>query len=173
LLGLIAGLSHPDAGTIAFDTKDVSRLGEGELARLRSTRIGVVLQTGNLVPFLTAKENVELAIQLGGRVGPAGATDILVELGLSGRLHHRPARLSGGETQRVSLAMAFAKQPDLLLADEVTGELDSGTADHVMGLIFERSRSSGVTVLFVTHDRELAERAEHRLRLADGQVSEA
>jgi putative ABC transport system ATP-binding protein len=173
LLGLIAGLSHPDEGTVVFDGRDVGHLGEADRARLRSTRIGVVLQTGNLVPFLTAMENVELAIELGGRSEAKRGQDLLVELGLSARLHHRPARLSGGEAQRVSLAMAFAKQPDLLLADEVTGELDTGTAHEVMEVIFGRSRSWGLTVLFVTHDRELADRAEHRLRLADGEVIEA
>lgn len=172
LLGLIAGLSHPDAGTVTFDGRDVSHLDEDDRARLRSNRIGVVLQTGNLMPFLTAKENVELALQLGGRLDPAGATDVLVELGLAERLHQRPARLSGGEAQRVSIAMALANHPDLLLADEVTGELDSGTAEHVMGLILEQSRSQGLTVLFVTHDRQLAAWAEHHLRLADGVVTE-
>jgi putative ABC transport system ATP-binding protein len=171
LIALLAGLMMPDEGRIVFDGQDLTQLGDSGRARLRAGRIGVVLQRGNLIPFLTALENVELAIELanGNRRG-AKAKDLLTELGLAGRLHHLPRRLSGGEAQRVSVAMALANNPDLLLADEVTGELDSSTAEEVMEVIFKAWRERGLTVLFVTHSSELAARAERRLYLADGDV---
>jgi len=171
LLSLIAGLLRPDAGRIVFDGRDIGQLDDVARARLRANRIGVVLQSGNLIPFLTATENVELAMGLAGgrRVAPR-AKELLSEVGLARRLHHLPKRLSGGETQRVSLAMALANEPDLLLADEVAGALDSGTAAQVIGLIFAASRERGLAVLFVTHSGALAARAQRRLRLADGRV---
>ena len=131
-----------------------------------------MLQNDNLIPFLTAAENVELAVELGGGGRAAArARDVLSELGLAGRLHHLPRRLSGGEAQRVSVAVALANDPDLLLADEVTGELDSANAEQVMEVISHASRDRGLTVLFVTHSRDLAARAAHRLRLGNGCVS--
>lgn len=171
LLGLIAGLVLPDAGSITFDGRDLTDLDEGARARLRARRIGVVLQTGNLLPFLTAAENVELALQLGGgrRVRPR-ARRLLADLGLADRVDHLPRRLSGGEAQRVAVAVALANEPDLLLADEVTGELDSATAEEVVGVILDAWRQRGLTVLFVTHDRHMAERAQRRLALAGRQV---
>jgi putative ABC transport system ATP-binding protein len=174
LLGLIAGLTRPEAGSIAIDGQDLAGLDDTTRARLRAQRIGVVLQSGNLVPFLTAVENVELAIKLagGGRPGRA-ARDLLSEFGLARRLHHLPRRLSGGEAQRASVAVALANEPDLLLADEVTGELDGASAEQVVGIIFEAWRERGLTVLYVTHNHELAARAQRRLRLADGEVRPA
>ena len=172
LLGIIAGLARPESGAVVFDGHDLCRLDDGGLARLRGARIGVVLQTGNLIPFLTAVENVELALDLGRTPRPAAAaTDLLAEVGLSHRLDHLPRRLSGGETQRVAVAMALANEPDLLLADEVTGELDSSTAQQVMAVISAASRDRGLSVLYVTHDADLAADAQHRLRLVDGCVS--
>jgi putative ABC transport system ATP-binding protein len=161
----------PDAGRIAFDGEDITGLDEAERARLRARRVGVVLQSGNLIPFLTAVENVELAIDLAGG-DPAGARPLLSELGLSRRLNHLPHRMSGGEAQRVSVAMALANEPDLLLADEVTGELDSTSAEQVMSVILDAWRERGLTVLFVTHSPELAGRAQRRLHLEDGKVEE-
>lgn len=173
LISLIAGLLVPDAGSVSFDGQDLGALDDVEMARLRAERIGVVLQSGNLIPFLSAAENVELAIGLaGGHGGAARARDLLGEVGLAKRTDHRPAQLSGGEAQRVSLAVALANQPDLLLADEVTGELDSVTAEHVADLVFDASEQRGLTVLFVTHSLELAARAEHHLQLVDGGVRE-
>jgi putative ABC transport system ATP-binding protein len=134
----------------------------------------VVLQTGNLVPFLTAQENVQLAIDLAeGERAAARAKALLEELGLGGRLDHLPRRLSGGEVQRVAVAMALANEPDLLLADEATGELDSASADQVMQIIFDAHRERGLTVLYVTHSGELAARAQRKLRLAKGHVEGA
>jgi putative ABC transport system ATP-binding protein len=174
LLGLIAGLMQPDSGRIVIDGQDITRLDDPGRARLRARRVGVVLQSGNLIPFLTAVENVELAIRLvGGSRAARGARDLLSELGLAGRLHHLPRRLSGGEAQRVAAAVALANQPDLLLADEVTGELDTQSAEQVMTVILDAWRERGLTVLFVTHSRELAAQAQRRLRLVDGEVRPA
>jgi len=172
LLSLVAGLALPSAGQVLVDSTDISRLGESERARLRAERIGVVFQSGNLIPFLSAAENVELAMEIAGKKGGrANARRVLAELGLGSRLHHRPAQLSGGEAQRVAVAVALANEPELLLADELTGELDSATAEHVMDLLAEACARRELTVLLVTHNRELAARADHRLRLVDGLVS--
>lgn len=169
LISLLAGLMLPDSGRIAFDGRDLSHLDDAGRARLRAGRIGVVLQSGNLIPFLTAVENVELAIELAGGDRPrARARDLLVELGLARRVDHLPRRMSGGEVQRVAVAVALANDPDLLLADEVTGELDSASAERVMEVIFDAWQHRGLTVLFVTHSSELAARAQRRLRLAGG-----
>lgn len=171
LISLLAGLLLPDAGSLRFDGREVTSLDDTARARLRAERIGVVLQRGNLIPFLSASENVELAVGIAGCSRARGrARDLLAELGLGRRLHHRPHELSGGEAQRVAIAVALANDPDLLLADEVTGELDSATAEHVMAVIFGSWRERGLTVLYVTHSDELAARAEHRLGLSDGAV---
>ena len=171
LVSLLAGLMLPDSGQVVFDGQGITELDDTSRARLRARRIGVVLQSGNLIPFLTAIENVELAMRIaGGQRARARARELLSELGLGQRLHHRPSALSGGESQRVAVAVALANEPDLLLADEVTGELDSTTAEQVMGVIHEAWRERGLSVLYVTHSDELAARAEHRLGLSDGAV---
>lgn len=172
LLGLLAGLARPDSGSIVFDGHDFGDLDESGLARLRGNRIGVILQTGNLIPFLTAEENVELAIGLGHAPrSERAAGDLLAEVGLGHRLRHLPGRLSGGETQRVAVAMALANEPGLVLADEVTAALDRATAEQVMAVILAASRERGLTVFYVTHDTELAAEAQQRLHLVDGHVS--
>jgi putative ABC transport system ATP-binding protein len=174
LISLLAGLMLPDSGRIAFDGVEIADLDETARARLRARRIGIVLQSGNLIPFLTAVENVELAINLAGGDRPAArARELLSEVGIAHRLDHLPRRLSGGEAQRVSVAMALANQPDLLLADEVTGELDSASAEDLMGVIYDAWRERGLTVLFVTHSGELAARARRKLRLEEGEVRRA
>ncbi len=171
LISLIAGLMRPEAGAVTFDGVALTELDDTARARLRARRIGVVLQKDNLITFLTASENVELAIELaGGTRNGRRARALLASVGLADRGDHLPRRLSGGEAQRVSVAMALANDPDLLLADEVTGQLDSDTAAAVMGLVLDASRERGLTVLFVTHSSELAGRAQQRLRLADGAV---
>jgi predicted ABC-type transport system involved in lysophospholipase L1 biosynthesis ATPase subunit len=172
LMSLLAGLMAPDSGTVLFDGQALSDLNDAARARLRARRIGVVLQSANLIPFLTAAENVQLALELAGARKRARfrARRLLGDVGLAARADHEPRRLSGGEAQRVSIAMALANEPDLLLADEVTGQLDSANADHVMEVIFGAWRERGLTVLFVTHDGELAARAQRRLRLHDGAV---
>ena len=171
LLALIAGLTMPDSGNIVFDGQNINDLDDTGRARLRATRIGIVLQSGNLIPFLTAAENVELAQELGhGRRDPSRARKLLSELGLADRAHHLPRRMSGGEAQRVAVAVALANEPDLLLADEVTGELDSASAEDVMTVITDAWRERGLTVLFVTHNHELAACAQRQMRLANGEV---
>jgi putative ABC transport system ATP-binding protein len=171
LISLVAGLMRPDAGSVVFDGEELTALDDAARARLRARRIGVVLQSGNLVPFLTAVENVALAVELaGGKRTSERAAALLREVGLGGRRDHAPRQLSGGEAQRVAVAVALANAPDLLLADELTGQLDARTADEVMQVIFDASRERGLTVLFVTHSRRLAARAQRRLRLAGGEV---
>jgi putative ABC transport system ATP-binding protein len=171
LISVLAGLMLPDSGRVVFDGEDITGLDEVARARLRAKRIGVVLQRGNLIPFLTAAENVELAARLGdGARAAVRARELLSELGLGRRLNHRPGRMSGGEVQRASVAVALVNEPDLLLADEVTGELDSSSAERVMEVIFDAWRDRGLTVLFVTHSAGLAARAQRRLLLADGEV---
>jgi len=173
LLALLAGLMLPDSGKVRFDGEDITAMDEAARARLRARRIGVLLQSGNLIPFLTAAENVELAIGLAGGERPGRrARELLNQLGLADRVDDLPRRLSGGEAQRASLAVALVNQPDLLLADEVTAELDSANAEHVVEVIVGASRERGLTVLMVTHNLELAGRTERRLRLADGAVIE-
>ena len=174
LLAVLAGLMVPDAGEVRFDGEDVTAMDEAERARLRAGRIGVVLQSDNLIAFLTAAENVELAIELaGGARARPRARALLEELGLAQRADDLPRRLSGGEAQRVALAVALANDPDLLLADEVTAELDSASAHRVLELILGASRERGLTVLLVTHSPELAGLAERRLRVAEGGVRSA
>jgi putative ABC transport system ATP-binding protein len=171
LLSLLAGLMLPRSGNVVFDGQDLGGMDDTARARVRARRIGVVLQNGNLIPFLTAAENVELAVEVAGGARPARrAAALLREVGLADRLDHRPARLSGGEAQRVAVAVALANDPDLLLADEITGQLDADTAAEVMDMIFAAWRERGLTVLFVTHSGALAARAQRRFALVDGEV---
>jgi putative ABC transport system ATP-binding protein len=173
LLSLVAGLMVPDAGKVVFDGDELTSLDDTRRARIRAERVGVVLQSGNLIPFLTALQNIELAMELAdNRADGRRAAGLLSQLGLGHRLHHLPRRMSGGEAQRVSVAMALANRPDLLLADEVTGQLDSANAERVMGVIFDAWERFGLTVFYVTHNHELANRAERRLILEDGEVRE-
>ena len=171
LISLIAGLMRPDAGHVHIGGQQTDKLDEASRARLRAERIGVVLQSDNLIPFLTAVENVELAIGLApGRRSLRRARELLSELGLADRMDHLPRQLSGGEAQRVAVAVALANEPDLLLADEVVGQLDSATAAHVTELVFAASRERDLAVLYVTHDEQLAREAQHPLRLADRRI---
>lgn len=167
LLSLIAGLIRPDTGRISIDGAAMHTLDDTQRAALRADRVGVVLQSDNLIPFLTAAENVVLAMGFTDRRDRAArARELLVELGVDQRRNHLPRQLSGGEAQRVSIAVSLANQPALLLADEVVGQLDSATASRVVEVIF----GADLAVLFVTHDETLAARAQRRLRLVDGAV---
>lgn len=172
LISLIAGLAVPDEGRLLFDGDEINALDDAGRARLRGRRIGIVLQSGNLIPFLTGSENVELANRFAGHGDEARTRDLLAELGVADRSDHLPRRMSGGQAQRVAVAVALANEPDLLLADEVTGQLDSENAAQVMRIIVDAGRRHGLTVLFVTHDPDIAERAERRLVLEAGQVRE-
>jgi putative ABC transport system ATP-binding protein len=171
LLSLIAGLMRPDAGHVYIGGQQMDQLDDDARASLRAERIGFVLQSDNLIPFLTAVENVELAIGFGaGRNSTTLARELLFELGLGHRMDHLPRQLSGGESQRVAVAVALANEPDLLLGDEVVGQLDSSTAADVMEMIFTASRERNLTVLYVTHDDQLAAKAHRSLRLSDRKV---
>jgi putative ABC transport system ATP-binding protein len=171
LLGLIAGLDAPTDGTITVGGVDITRLGESALARFRRETIGYVFQSYHLIPTLTAAENVAVPLELAGerRVAPR-ARALLEQVGLADRAHHYPVQLSGGEQQRVALARAVALDPPLLLADEPTGNLDSATGGAIIELLFTLNRERGSTLLLVTHDAALAERADRVVSLRDGRV---
>lgn len=174
LVSLLGGLTLPSAGRVLIGDQDISRMDETARARLRAERIALVFQSGNLIPFLSALENVQMAALLAGRNARASpARDLLGLVGLAKRLHHRPRQLSGGEAQRVSIAVALANDPELLLADELTGELDSQTAHQVMGVLHAAQEDRRLTILMVTHNRELAAEAHHQLTLIDGVVRAA
>ena len=173
LLGLIAGLDAPTSGDVLIGGVDITRLGEDALAKLRGEKIGFVFQFFHLIPSLTAFENVAVPMEIAGaRDAGQRAQRLLDEVGLTGRAHHYPSQLSGGEQQRVALARALANNPPILLADEPTGNLDSGNGRHIMELVRDIHRSRGTTVVLVTHDAELAALADSRLSLRDGRVVE-
>jgi putative ABC transport system ATP-binding protein len=170
LLGLIAGLDSPSTGRVLVDGLDISGLEERALARVRNERIGIVFQSFNLISTLTALENVEapLYVSATGAATRARALRALEWVGLSDRLHHRPHQLSGGQQQRVAIARAIVTQPSLLVADEPTGNLDRATGEQVLEL-FERLRQElGITIVVVTHDPDVAERADREIHLVDG-----
>ena len=171
LLGLVAGLDTPTAGTITVAGVEVTRLGEAALARFRRDTLGYVFQSYHLIPTLTAAENVGVPLDLAGSAGAASrAAELLAGVGLAERAHHYPAQLSGGEQQRVALARAMALDPPLLLADEPTGNLDSATGAVIVDLLFALNRERGTTLLLVTHDAALAERADRVVSLRDGRI---
>ena len=173
LLGLIAGLDAPSSGQVLIDGVDITRLNEDALARLRGEKIGFVFQFFHLIPSLTAYENVAVPMEIAGVPNPRGRAEMLMEeVGLTGRAHHYPSQLSGGEQQRVALARALANNPPIVLADEPTGNLDSSNGRHIMELLRGVHRSRGSTVVLVTHDAELASLADARLALRDGRVVE-
>jgi putative ABC transport system ATP-binding protein len=170
LLGLLAGLDRPSGGTVRIDGTDLGALSEDERARLRRERIGFVFQSFQLIPTLTARENVEVPLQLRGEGSAGRADELLSRVGLGGRGHHFPAQLSGGEQQRVAIARAFVHSPQILFADEPTGNLDAATGQRVIDLLMELNREVGTTLVLVTHDSDLAARARRVIRLADGRV---
>ena len=171
LLSLIAGLDTPTSGQIVIDGQDITKLDEDELALLRGKRFGFIFQNFHLIPTLTALENVVLAAELTTTPGATKkATDLLGTVGLSDRLHHYPVQLSGGEQQRLSLARAFVNEPDIILADEPTGNLDSKNSDHIIELMLELHRVKQATIILVTHELHVAEGSQRILTLADGQI---
>jgi len=173
LLGIIGGLDSPTSGTIAIDGVDVTRMSEGQLTDIRNQKIGFVFQFFNLIPTLTALENVALPIEFAQvrRHKPfKRAKDLLEMLGLGSRLHHRPNELSGGQQQRVAIARALANDPPILLADEPTGNLDSRSGETVLEALATIRDQSGATVVMVTHDQSLAARMDRVLSLVDGVI---
>jgi putative ABC transport system ATP-binding protein len=171
LLGLLAGLDRPSAGSVYLDGQELGSLSEDERARLRGEKIGFVFQAFQLIPTLTAQENVQVPLELRGdaRAAPR-ARELLERVGLDGRGHHYPAQLSGGEQQRVALARGFSSRPRVLFADEPTGNLDAATGATIIDLMVELNRDLGTTLVLVTHDLDLAARARRTIRLADGRV---
>jgi putative ABC transport system ATP-binding protein len=170
LLGLLAGLDRPQAGQVWLDGAELTTLGEDARARLRGQKVGFVFQSFHLIPTLTARENVQVPLELRGEPGGARADELLARVGLADRSHHYPAQLSGGEQQRVALARAFSTRPRVLFADEPTGNLDQRTGARIIELMTELNREAGTTLILVTHDPELASRARRILRLADGRL---
>ena len=173
LLGLLAGLDNVTSGRIVLDGTDITHLAEDSMARVRGRKIGFVFQNYQLVPTLTAEENVLLPAELSGinaATSRQRAHDLLERVGLSNRTHHYPVQLSGGEQQRVALARAFVTQPPILMADEPTGNLDSTNGQHILDLLVRLNREEKATLVLVTHDRALAEHADRILTLRDGLI---
>jgi putative ABC transport system ATP-binding protein len=171
LLGLLAGLDMPSSGSVHINGADLFALDEDGRAALRGKLVGFVFQSFQLLPALTAVENVMLPLELAGVDGAQKlAQDILARVGLATRLHHHPRQLSGGEQQRVALARAFVGKPKLLFADEPTGNLDAATGKQIIDLLFELNREQGTTLILVTHDEALAGRCGRRLRLVAGEL---
>ncbi len=171
LLGLCAGLDRPTSGSVALNGVGLNDLNEDELAQVRNQHVGFVFQTFQLIPTLTALENVVVPIELRGESGVRRrATELLEQVGLGDRLNHYPAQLSGGEQQRVSLARAFINQPKILFADEPTGNLDGETAEKISDLLFELNEATGTTLVLVTHNLELAQRTQRIISLKSGSI---
>ena len=171
LLGLLAGLDRPTSGSVLLEGRDLGGLSEDDRARLRRERVGFVFQSFHLLPSLTARENVQVPLDLRGdpRAG-ARALALLDRVGLAHRAHHFPAQLSGGEQQRVALARAFVHEPRILFADEPTGNLDAATGSAIVELMAELNAERATTLVLVTHDPAVAGRARRTLRLADGRL---
>ena len=171
LLSLIAGLDIPTSGTINIDGQDITKLNEDELALLRGKRFGFIFQNFHLIPTLTAVENVVLSAELNNTPGATKKSeDLLGMVGLGDRMQHYPGQLSGGEQQRLSLARAFINEPDIILADEPTGNLDSKNSDRIIKLIRELHRVKQATIVLVTHETQVANQSQRILTLEDGQI---
>ena len=173
LLGLLAGLDSPSEGMVLIDGTEISYLPEDQLAEVRGRKLGFVFQSFQLIPTLTALENVLLPHELNGSGdGRSGAMELLRSVGLGDRMHHYPIQMSGGEQQRVALARAFVLKPPIIFADEPTGNLDSTNGSHVLDLLLERNRASGATLVLVTHDPAVSAHADRRIVLRDGNIVE-
>lgn len=175
LLGLCAGLDRPTSGTVSLNRIPLNPLNEDERAKVRNEHVGFVFQTFQLVPTLTALENVMVPLELRGDATKEvreRAQELLESVGLGDRTHHYPTQLSGGEQQRVAIARAFINQPKILFADEPTGNLDTETGEYIEDLIFDLNEKQGTTLVLVTHDLELAKKCNRIIKLKNGQVSE-
>ena len=170
LLGLLAGLDTVSSGSVILDGVNITGMAEDQLALVRGRKIGFVFQSYQLIPTLTAQENVLLPAELTGTGDPRRARELLARVGLQDRLDHYPVQLSGGEQQRVALARAFMVAPPILMADEPTGNLDSANGQHVLDLLLELNAREGTTLVLVTHDANLASFADRRVTLRDGKI---
>lgn len=174
LLGILAGLDTPSSGQVSIDGVDITHMNEGKLARFRNEKIGMVFQSFNLIPTLTALENVEVPLfaSRSSVHSAARAKRVLEMVGLSDRLHHRPNQLSGGQQQRVAIARALVNEPSLLVADEPTGNLDSATGETILNLFDELRKELGLTIIIATHDAAVVQRVDGVLQLVDGRLVE-
>jgi putative ABC transport system ATP-binding protein len=171
LLSLIAGLDAPTEGEVFLDGRNITQMSEDDLADLRGSRVGFVFQSFHLIPAFTAYENVLVPMEIAGRRAAHARADALIEeVGLGKRGHHYPSQLSGGEQQRVAIARAFANEPQILLADEPTGNLDAANGAHLFDLLVALNRAHGTTLVLVTHDLTLASRANRVISLAEGRI---
>jgi putative ABC transport system ATP-binding protein len=171
LLGICAGLDKPNAGSVELCGHDLNTLNEDERALLRNKEVGFIFQNFQLLPTLTALENVSVPLELQGAKDAAKNAAVLLEkVGLKDRIHHYPSQLSGGEQQRVALARAFSNKPSILFADEPTGNLDEETGEKVIQLLFELNKDAGTTLVIISHDLDLASRTQQILRLKGGQI---
>ena len=173
LLGIIAGLDNPTSGQVLIDGVDITRMGEGRLAGVRNNKIGMVFQAYNLIPTLTAQENVEVPLYVGKHKGlpSTRAKELLTLVGLEHRLSHRPTQLSGGEQQRVAIARALATDPAFVIADEPTGNLDARNGENVLRLIADLRDRTGKTFIIATHDPIVASHADRAIRIVDGLIA--
>jgi putative ABC transport system ATP-binding protein len=175
LLGIIAGLDNPTSGQVFVDGVDITKMSESKLAKVRNQKIGMVFQAFNLIPTLTAQENVEMPLYVGKHLGSpsARAAELLTLVGLGHRLRNRPSQMSGGEQQRVAVARALATNPAIVIMDEPTGNLDKKNSDNVLQMVRELRQATGTTFVIATHDPHVAESADRAIRIVDGLVATA
>jgi putative ABC transport system ATP-binding protein len=174
LLNMVGGLDTPTSGKVYVNGQDISKMSDGELTELRAQEIGFIFQFYNLVPVLTALENVELPMmvnEISEKEGRRRAEELLEMVGLDKRMHHRPDELSGGQRQRVSIARALANNPPLVLADEPTGDVDTKTGEEILDLMHDLNKNIDVTFIVITHDPAIAEHCDRLIRLVDGQIA--
>jgi putative ABC transport system ATP-binding protein len=174
LLGIIAGLDNPTSGRVLIDGVDITRMGESQLARIRNQKIGMVYQAFNLIPTLTAQENVEIPLYVGKHPGSPSqrAQELLQLVGLGHRLRNRPNQLSGGEQQRVAVARALAANPAIVIMDEPTGNLDQRNSENVLQMIRDLRQATGTTFIIATHDANVARAADRTIRIVDGLIAD-
>ncbi len=173
LLGIIAGLDNPTSGEVFIDGINITRMGDSQLAKVRNQKIGMVFQAFNLIPTLTAQENVEIPLYVGKHPGSASdrAKELLTLVGLEHRLRNRPNQLSGGEQQRVAVARALAANPAIIIMDEPTGNLDQRNSDNILEMIRDLRAKTGTTFIIATHDPKVASSADRSIRIVDGLVA--
>ena len=172
LLGIIAGLDNPTSGQVFIDGVEITKMSEGDLAQIRNQKVGVVFQAFNLIPTLTAQENVEVPLYVGKHPGSPGdrARQMLELVGLAHRLDHKPTEMSGGEQQRVAIARALGTDPAIVIMDEPTGNLDAANSENVLDLVRDLQRRTGTTFVVATHDRTVAAAAARVIRIHDGRI---